>query len=70
MNCSSTTKAGKQCSRKAVNSGMCNQHLKCFNKQASIIPTITITFGDAAENHKGMEILGERSDEGLSLIHI
>ena len=46
---------------------MCNQHLKCFNKQASIIPTITITFGDAAENHKGMEILGERSDEGFTL---
>lgn len=29
--------------------------------------TITITFGDQAENHRGMEIIGERADEGFNL---
>lgn len=28
---------------------------------------ITITFGDAAENHQGMEQLGEMYDKGFSL---
>ena len=28
--------------------------------------TITLTFGDCAENHKGMQAIGHRKDEGLS----
>ena len=31
---------------------------------------ITITFGDAAENHLGMEQLGTRANKGFSFINI
>lgn len=29
--------------------------------------TITLTFGDQAENHKGMQIIGKKSDKGFSI---
>lgn len=36
--------------------------MSSFNNQ-----TITITFGDRAENHKGMEIIGESAESGFTL---
>ncbi len=32
--------------------------------------TITLTFGDRAENHKGMQIIGQSFDKGYSLIDL
>ena len=32
--------------------------------------TTTLTFGDCAENHKGMQQIGERSEKGFSLVDL
>ena len=32
--------------------------------------TITITFGDRCENHKGMQIIGELAEEGFSVAEL
>jgi hypothetical protein len=38
-----------------------------YCKQAQARSTITLTFGDQAENHRGMQKLGELADEGFSI---
>jgi hypothetical protein len=37
--------------------------------EAATVPeeTITITFGECAENHKGMEMLGSKANEGFTI---
>jgi hypothetical protein len=34
------------------------------------MPAITITLGDAAENHHGMQMIGKRAQEGFSVIEL
>lgn len=66
MSCEAVTKTGKQCSRKATINNRCTQHNKSVappgNKSA-----ITITFGDQAENHVGMQKLGNPLTAGFSV---
>ena len=43
---------------------------KAMNSRLSFIKageTVTLTFGDCAENHVGMEQIGERSEVGFNL---
>ena len=32
--------------------------------------TITLTFGEMAENHKGMQIIGKKASKGLSTVEL
>lgn len=63
MSCVAITKAGTPCSRKKKYGDFCGQHNKV---EAKIEETITITFGDVAENHVGMEKIGKILTSGLS----
>jgi len=64
QNCQATTTKGAPCKRAAKAGGFCTQHSK---KVAQPEETITITFGDVAENHVGMEKIGEMQTKGFSL---
>ena len=63
-------KAGKQCTSIAKHNGKCTLHSK---KQVHIPKgepgggeTITLTFGDCAENHHGMQEIGQKALTGLN----
>lgn len=61
MLCSAFTTKGVRCKSKANENGFCKRH---SNK---IKTTFTITFGDVAINHIGMEKIGFITQEGFSL---
>lgn len=63
QNCQATTAKGAPCKRAAKAGGFCSQHSK-----KALVPeeTITITFGDVAENHVGMEKIGDLQNKGFS----
>lgn len=63
QNCQATTTKGAPCKRAAKAGGFCTQHSK---KVAQPEETITITFCDVAENHVGMEKIGELQNKGFS----
>lgn len=64
MSCQAKTAKGTQCTRKSRVGDFCTQH----SKQAEPIKeAITITFGDVAENHVGMEKIGELLTTGFSI---
>lgn len=60
--CAAITLKGTKCKRKIVTNGRCKQH----SEEASTA-TITITFGEVAENHVGNQQIGEMSDKGFSI---
>lgn len=66
--CKATTSNGKKCSRQSVNGTYCIQHQKIVGdiNNNTFGSTITITFGDQAENHVGMGKIGNLLSTGLS----
>ena len=67
--CVQITKKGTRCTRKAVSGECCTQHSKMvsekgINKVSGRM--ITLKFGDCAENHVGMEKIGELRDSGFT----
>lgn len=74
--CSKALKSGKQCSRSPeVGAEFCWQHgekkekVKDSENKSSETKssTFTITFGDRAENHKGMQLIGEENKESFTV---
>lgn len=79
--CTGTTSKNKPCKKKALDgTDRCRYHPHTTSKvtkptrkpakkssSGKLLSTVTITFGDVAENHAGMEQLGELSDEGFSI---
>lgn len=62
MKCSGVTQKGNPCTRNAVDAGRCKLH-----PVRDIKWTMTLTFGDVAENHVGMEKIGGKAKEGFTL---
>ena len=66
---------GERCSKPVKSGSYCHLHIdqhdgKKTKKKSSANKTqrtITITFGDQAENHKGMQMIGELAEEGFTL---
>ena len=67
MSCSATTLKGTKCKRKATITDYCSQHAKVLNITVDTSSAITITFCDSAENHVGMEQIGDKSVSGFTL---
>lgn len=66
--CIAKTKNGDKCTRTAKSNNMCTQHFKVFEKNNKPLKkTITITFGDVAENHARMQKIGNIADRGFSI---
>jgi hypothetical protein len=69
MECEFITKKGTQCTRKAVIGECCTQHsTKTVVKE--IKETITITFAECAENHAGMQEIGQLAEEGFTILEL
>jgi hypothetical protein len=67
--CVAMKKDGNRCTRKPKVHDMCMQHAKVAENITTGSPkkTITITFGDVAENHARMQKIGEISDRGFTI---
>lgn len=63
--CLGKNKNGSDCQKKGSNNGYCHLH-KTNDIVEEVKFTLTITFGNQAENHAGMEKIGEEMEEGLS----
>ncbi len=59
---------GEPCGKNALENEMllCEKHYKKVLEVENRKATITITFSEAVENHKGMEIIGEKAIEGFT----
>ena len=69
--CVSKTKSGKDCKNPAKMYDRCGVHAPKYMQENNLDPpepevTITVTFGDAAENHVGMAIEGQIAERGYS----
>lgn len=64
--CIGKTLKGTSCNNYGVTDQMCKRHYAKYIEEQNRKETITITFSEAVENHKGMEIIGQRSPEGFS----
>lgn len=66
--CTAATKKGTQCTKNAVVNNLCRVHQKQQERKNEPKQScVTITFGDVAENHVGMQKIGEMIDEGLTV---
>ena len=69
--CSKTTTKGTQCKNLAKQDGLCTFHWNRAKKSGDVVqvvkPVITITFGDVAENHVGMQKLGVMAQKGFHM---
>jgi hypothetical protein len=65
--CNDKTKSGERCSRYAVKKGRCARHYELYIEQKHVQKTITITFSESVENHRGMQIIGDKGDKGYSI---
>jgi hypothetical protein len=67
MYCTAHTSSGAPCKNLAKFNGFCGVHgPKKDSKTQKKGPAITITFGDCAENHVGMQKLGQAVTSGFS----
>ena len=64
--CIGKTLKGTPCNNYGVTDQMCKRHYAKHVEEQNRKETITITFSEAVENHKGMEIIGEKALEGFS----
>ena len=64
--CKQITQKGTRCSRNKVNGDFCTQHSKNETLE-TIEETMTITIGDQAENHKGMQTIGQIQENGFTM---
>ena len=65
MYCSATTQKGTRCKYKATgDNGKCTRHSK---SNSAIAACVTVTFGDVAENHVGMQQIGSKCTSGFSV---
>jgi hypothetical protein len=55
--CVEQSKEGKPCRNFAVENDRCKRHNEKFVAESNMKATITITFSEAVENHKGMQII-------------
>lgn len=62
--CKGVKANGEKCQYKGRHDGYCKRHMPKSHIESG--STITITFGDRAENHTGMQIIGEDAKEGFS----
>lgn len=70
MSCQGTKKSGEACGYKASVGDYCKIHAKALGllgEYKPVGPCVTITFCDVAENHVGMEQIGELCEAGFSL---
>lgn len=67
MKCTSFTANGTPCRYNAKENGLCGIHNKQPNTQGLVQSTFTITLGDQAENHVGMEKIGRLAEDGFNL---
>ena len=58
---------GKDCNFKSSIGNFCKKHENYILHNKYGTNAITITFGDRAENHKGMQIIGQGKETGYSL---
>jgi len=67
--CVQKLKNGKNCSYDKKVGEFCTRHYNIIAKKENkkIEECITITFGDRAENHVGMQKIGELADEGFTV---
>jgi len=66
MSCQAVTKTGNRCTRNKKFGDFCAQHSKQL-RDDDVAESITITFCERAENHVGMEMLGEIAEEGFHI---
>jgi hypothetical protein len=64
--CIGKTLKGTPCNNYGVTDQMCKRHYAKHVEEQNRKETITITFSEAVENNKGMEIIGEKALEGFS----
>ncbi len=71
MLCQAILKKGGPCRSKAKKDGFCGRHIKSASSAKPQVKretyTYTLTFCEVAENHKGMQMIGEMAKEGYSL---
>lgn len=72
MQCQAIRKKGGNCTFKAKINGFCKRHSKSQESSDSKMPeekkdTFTLTFCEVAENHAGMQKIGELAESGYSL---
>ena len=58
---------GNDCNLSKINGDYCNKHKDYIKSHIYGTNGITITFGDQAENHKGMQIIGSSASVGYNL---
>ena len=68
IKCAALNKSnGKNCNINVINGTYCNKHINYIKTEKYGTNGITITFGNQAENHKGMQIIGKSLDKGYTL---
>lgn len=65
--CEADNKTGGKCNFKKVHGFYCIKHSKYIKNEKYGTNAVTITFGDQAENHVGMQKIGEKRDVGYNL---